>query len=88
MESFAHFGGIHHREEPLARLGAIPKRRSPRQIATRNKIDGIVRLTGIKTGGRNLNIDQEADKHQANNKKRFSIPDYMFQRRVRKPATS
>jgi len=75
-ENFAHFGGICRREEePMSRLGAIPKRRSPRQIAMGNKIDGIERLTRIKTGKRNLNIDQEADKLLADNKNRFSVPD-------------
>lgn len=83
-ENFANFGGIYHREEepnyhreeePLSRLGAIPKRRSPRQIAMGNKIDGIERLTRIKSGKRNLNIDQEADKLLVGNKNRFSIPD-------------
>ena len=59
----------------MSRLGAIPKRRSPRQIAMGNKIDGIERLTRIKTGKRNLYIDQEADKLLADNKNRFSVPD-------------
>ena len=62
-------------KKPLARLGVIPKRRAPWQISIGEKIDGIERLTRIKTVKRNLNIDQEADELLADNKNRFSIPD-------------
>ena len=57
LEIFPQFGGIYHRKKLLARLGVILKRRSPWQIAIGEKIDGIERLTRIKTGKRNLNID-------------------------------
>jgi len=62
-------------DDVASRLGAIPKRRSPRQLAMGNKVDGIERLTRIKTGKRNLNIGQEDDRILAENKNRFSVPD-------------
>eukprot|EP00092_Neocalanus_flemingeri_P101957 GFUD01130381.1.p1 GENE.GFUD01130381.1~~GFUD01130381.1.p1 ORF type:complete len:481 (-),score=90.13 GFUD01130381.1:442-1884(-) len=75
--NFAHMGGLYCKdEESSSRLGAIPKRRSPRQLAMGNKIDGIERLTMIKTGKRNLNIDQEDDKIIAESKSSFSVPDF------------
>jgi len=73
-----HFGnnGASYRkgeDERIATLGAIPKRRSPRQIALGSKVDGIERLARIKTGKRNLNVDKE---HERGEDSKFSVPDF------------
>jgi len=64
---------IHDCVNEISTLGAIPKRRSPRQVALANKVDGIERLARIKSSGRNLGAinDSEIDHEE----ERFSIPD-------------
>jgi len=74
-ENFAHAAGLYSQvERILPDMGAIPKRRSPRQVYG-NKIDGIERLTRIKTGKRNLNIDQKDGKSIVDENNSFSMPD-------------
>ena len=58
------------------RLGAIPKRRSPRHLALGNKVDGIERLTRIKTEKRNLNVEEDEGKLLTAVRSRFSMPDF------------
>jgi len=67
---------VEHRTNTTTTLGAIPKRRSPRQVALGNKVDGIERLTRIKTGKRNLNVVKESEKLQGGEEK-FSVPDIL-----------
>jgi len=74
-ENFAHAAGLYSQVEgSLPDMGAIPKRRSPRQ-AYGNKVDGIERLTRIKTGKRNLNIDQKDGNSIVDQNNSFSLPD-------------
>ena len=47
------------KDERIETLGAIPKRRSPQQVALGIKGDGIEMFVRIKTGKRNLNVDKE-----------------------------
>ena len=47
------------KHERYETLGAIPKRRSPQQVALGIKGDGIEMFVRIKTGKRNLNVDKE-----------------------------
>jgi len=73
--NFGHMGVSYRKgDEAVSTLGAIPKRRSPRQVALGNKVDGIERLTRIKTGKRNLNVEQGSDLLLTEN--RFSVPDF------------
>jgi len=69
--NFGHLGSNY--SSPTT-LGAIPKRRSPRQVALGNKVDGIERLTRIKTGKRNLNVVKELEKTQGGEES-FHVPD-------------
>ena len=64
---------IHDCVNEISTLGAIPKRRSPRQVALANKVDGIERLARIKSIGRNLGAinDSEIDHEE----ERFSVSD-------------
>ena len=50
--------------ERISTVGTIPKRRSPRQVALGSKVDGIERLVKIKTGKRNLNVDNEEERER------------------------
>lgn len=72
---YGHNGASYRKgeDERIAILGAIPKRRSPRQIALGSKVDGIERLARIKTGKRNLNVDKE---HEREEDSKFSVPDF------------
>jgi len=60
--------------ERISTVGAIPKRRSPRQVALGSKVDGIERLVRIKTGKRNLNVSKEEEREGRDDK--FSVPDF------------
>lgn len=60
--------------ERISTVGAIPKRRSPRQVALGSKVDGIERLVRIKTGKRNLNVNKEEEREGRDDK--FSVPDF------------
>lgn len=68
------FGHLGSNYSSPSTLGAIPKRRSPRQVALGNKVDGIERLTRIKTGKRNLNVVKEPEKLQGGEES-FHVPD-------------
>jgi len=60
-------------DERIETLGAIPKRRSPRQVALASKVDGIERLARIKSGKRNLNV---VEKEPEREDTKFSVPDF------------
>lgn len=66
--------GTSHDVERISTVGAIPKRRSPRQVALGSKVDGIERLVRIKTGKRNLNVSKEEEREGRDDK--FSVPDF------------
>ena len=49
-----HIGASYMKHERTETLGAIPKRRSPQQVALGSKVDEIEGFKRIKTGKRNL----------------------------------
>ena len=46
------------KDERIETLEAIPKRRSPQQVALESKIDEIEGFMRIMTGKRNLNVEK------------------------------
>ena len=58
------------KDERIETLGAIPKRRSPQQVALGIKGDGIEGFLRIKTGKKNLNMDKEQERERERKKKK------------------
>ena len=59
------------KDERIETLGAIPKRRSPQQVALGIKGDGIEGFLRIKTGKKNLNMDKEQKREKEKRKNKL-----------------